>query len=93
MGYIATKLIESAFIYTSKFLGFIHPLNVSASPGENLTLFLGVKNAKAWLSLSLDETEDQKASVIILDFIYIIDMKVSVCFLRHRERNHLKCSL
>ncbi|CAG5128382.1 unnamed protein product, partial [Candidula unifasciata] len=65
-GYTATKLIESAFIYSSKFLGYIHPLNTSAFNGENLTLFLGLKSARAVLNLSLDDSESLEETVIVM---------------------------
>ncbi|XP_035828225.1 multiple epidermal growth factor-like domains protein 8 [Aplysia californica] len=78
MGYIDTKLIEATFIYTSRFLGYIHPLNASPPVGTNLTLFLGLKNAKARLYLSQDETENKREKVITMSEVAHYDTVVAV---------------
>ncbi|CAL1535782.1 unnamed protein product, partial [Lymnaea stagnalis] len=64
MGYIASKRIEHVYFYTSKFLGFIHPLNAQPANAENLTLYLSLQHAKAHMFLSTDQTEANTESVI-----------------------------
>ena len=60
LGYTKTKMIESAFTYKSKFIGFMHPLGAKAPPEKNLTLFMSISTAAAQLFLSTDATEEHK---------------------------------
>ncbi|KAH9496424.1 Multiple epidermal growth factor-like domains protein 8, partial [Bulinus truncatus] len=64
MGYIVSKRIEQVYFLTSKFLGFIHPLNAKPNSNENLTLQLSLQHAKAKLFLSVDDSEANLELVI-----------------------------
>ncbi|XP_055897034.1 multiple epidermal growth factor-like domains protein 8 [Biomphalaria glabrata] len=67
MGYIVGKRIEHVYFLTSKFLGFLHPLNAQPPANENLTLFLSLQHAKAQLYLSSDDSPAGLESVIKRD--------------------------